>query len=452
MIVDGNILYLESCLLSSSSISIVIDKMGLPLEGIKVVEFAGLAPGPMTGCVLADFGADVIRIDKVGATLNADTLSRGKRSIAVSPKHPKGLHLLRTLIAEADVIIDPFRPGVLERLGLGPKDVEQGRDGIKGNSKLVFARLTGYQRIGQYASMAGHDINYIAISGLLSMLGAKDGPPQPPINILGDFAGGSFICILGILMALLERSKSGKGQVVEADMVTGARYLSTFLLLSSKLEHPTMGAPVNDGTEKSRGTKALDGGAPYYGVYKTKDHLWMSVGAIEPQFYAELVQILKKHVTEDIKSKIPTPESQNDQSQYVEHKAIFSQAFAQKTRDEWTKIFMSTDACVAPILNPEEAAIQAVEPRLAPDEINQDQPIVPQPAPHLSRTPARIPGGSSAFSPRDQDPGPELLLTPGEHTEEILQSWIGVKDDQIRELYKLKAIGGPDAPDVESKL
>jgi alpha-methylacyl-CoA racemase len=426
--------------------------MGLPLEGIKVVEFSGLAPGPTVGLVLADFGADVIRIDKVGATLNPDTMTRGKKSIAISPKHPKGLRMLRTLISEADVIIDPFRPGVLERLGLGPKDVEEGRDGIKGNKKLVFARLTGYQRVGPYASMAGHDINYIAISGLLSMLGTKDGPPQPPINILGDFAGGSFICIMGILMALLERTKSGKGQVVEADMVTGARYLSTFLLLSSKLEHPTMGAPVNDGTEKSRGTKALDGGAPYYGVYKTKDNLWMSVGAIEPQFYAEFVQILSKHVTEDVKNKIPKPESQNDQSQYEKHKSIFSQAFSQKTRDEWTKIYMSTDACVAPILNPEEAATHAVEPRLKVEDINEGEPIVPQPAPHLSRTPARIPGGSPAYSPRDQDPGPELLLTPGEHTNEILTSWAGVKEDQILELYKSKAIGGPDSPEVESKL
>lgn len=426
--------------------------MALPLKGIKVVEFGGLAPGPLVGMVLADFGADVVRIDKVGVSLNPDTLSRGKRSLAISPKHPKGLAALRNIISKADVLIDPFRPGVLERLGLGPEDVQKGRDGVKGNEGIVYARITGYQRSGPYSSMAGHDINYIAISGLLSMLGPKDGPPQPPINILGDFAGGSFVCLLGILIALLERSRSGKGQVVEADMVTGARYLSSFLILGSGLSHPEMGSPVNDGRNETRGRNMLDGGAPFYGVYKTKDGLWMSVGALEPQFYAELIKILSNNVTSELAKKMPVLKKQNDQSTWPAMKETFTQAFQSKTREEWTQIFGGTDACVAPILTPDEAAIEAVEPRMSADSIGPGQPAVPQPAPLLSRTPARAPGGSATFSPRDDDPGAELLLTPGEHTNEVLSQWAGLKDTQIVELWKEKAVGGTDPPEIQSKL
>lgn len=274
---------------------------GLPLAGLRVVEFGGLAPGPLVGMVLADFGADVVRIDKVGATLNPDSLCRGKRSLAISPKDPEGNKALQQLIGKADVLIDPFRPGVLERLGLGPEEM------CNENPRLVYARITGFQREGEklrlgepeasiaqsasvrlltlpssftgpYASMAGHDINYIALSGVLSMLGAgPNAPPQPPINILGDFAGGSLVCLLGVLVALVERGVSGKGQVVEADMVTGARYISTFVLLAAALEHPTWGSPVSDGTNAKRGTGMLDGGAPWYGVYRTSDGEWMSV-------------------------------------------------------------------------------------------------------------------------------------------------------------------------------
>lgn len=251
----------------------------LALAGIKVVEFAGLAPGPLVGMILADFGADVVRIDRVGITLNPDSLCRGKRSLAISPKHPKGYLALRKLLSEADVVIDPFRPGVLERLGLGPDDVAKGDSakGIKASEKCIFARITGFQRQGPYANMAGHDINYVALSGLLSFVGAAGGPPQPPMNLLADFAGGSLICVVGILVALVERSSSGKGQVVEADMVTGSRYMASFVFLSSYLAHPTWGAVINDGKNETRGRNTLDGGAPWYGVYRTSDGGWMSV-------------------------------------------------------------------------------------------------------------------------------------------------------------------------------
>ncbi len=255
----------------------------LPLAGLKVVEFSGLAPGPFTGLILADFGADVVRIDKVGAGVNPDALTRGKRSLAISPKSPSGLRTLRRLIAQADVLIEPFRPGVMERLGLGPEHVIDGKgDGCVPNPKLVYARLTGFQREGAYANMAGHDINYIALSGVLSLLGQPGGPPIPPSNLMGDFAGGSLICLTGILMALLARGNpasghAGKGQVVEADMVTGARYVATFQLLMSYVQHPAWGAMFGKGDNETRGTGVLDGAAPWYGVYQTKDKLWMSV-------------------------------------------------------------------------------------------------------------------------------------------------------------------------------
>jgi alpha-methylacyl-CoA racemase len=255
----------------------------LPLTELKVVEFAGLAPGPFTGLILADFGADVIRIDKVGAGINPDTLSRGKRSVAVNPKSRSGLRTLRKLIAEADVLIEPFRPGVMEKLGLGPEHVIDGKgEECTPNPGLVYARLTGFQRQGPYANMAGHDINYIALSGVLSMLGQAGGPPQFPANLLADFAGGSLICLTGILMALLARGNQksgngGKGQVVEADMVTGARYVATFQILMSYIRHPQWQLMFGKGDNATRGTGVLDGAAPWYGVYKTKDGLWMSV-------------------------------------------------------------------------------------------------------------------------------------------------------------------------------
>lgn len=295
--------------------------------------------------------------------------------------------------------------------------------------------------------MAGHDINYIALSGVLSLLGGKPhAPPQPPINILGDFAGGSLVCLLGILVAIIERGVSGKGQVVEADMVTGARYITTFCLLAAGLEHPLWGAPIGDGTNEKRGSGMLDGGAPWYGVYQTKDQQWMSVGAIEPQFYDEFLSILAKHSLGI--SGAPSKKSQHDRQQWPAQRDYLSRIFATKTRDEWTAIFVGTEACCVPVLTPGEAATQAVEPRMPAEAAEAGAPpIVPQPAPRLSRTPARAPTGSATYAPRDEDPGAELLLTPGEHTNEVLSDWLCMSSREIGEMYKAGAIGGPDAPE-----
>ncbi|EPQ31874.1 uncharacterized protein PFL1_00073 [Pseudozyma flocculosa PF-1] len=398
--------------------------------------------------VLADFGADVIRIDKTNATLNPDSLCRGKRSIAVSPKDPDGLDLLKQLIATADVVIDPFRPGVLERLGLGPQDLE--KDIQRG---LVLARLTGFQRVGPYANMAGHDINYIALSGVLSMLGKAGDAPEPPSNILGDFAGGSMICLLGILFALIERSRSGRGQVVEADMVTGARYASTFLLLTSYLSHPQYGAMLNDGTDATRGRNILDGGAPWYGVYKCQDGGWMSVGAIEPHFYKVFLDVLKKALpSAPAGTQHPSVKTQFDRNEWPQMQRYFAACFAQLPRKDWERFFLRTDACVAPVLSRDEAALDGVIPGANPDNVESGNPVVPGVAPKLSRTPGRNPSGSAGGEWEDQ--GAEMLLTPGEHTDDILaELGIGGGDRRI-ELYRRGAVDGPDKPEglIRSKM
>ncbi|PWN19017.1 putative alpha-methylacyl-CoA racemase [Microstroma glucosiphilum] len=434
-------------MVSSSSSSSSSPSSSLPLTGLKVVEFAGLAPGPMVGLVLADFGADVIRIDKVGAALNADGLCRGKRSIAVDPKTGEGLRTLRRLIAKADVLIDPFRPNVLERLGLGPAEVEKGwkEEGIEGNARLVYARLTGFQRTGPYANMAGHDINYIALSGLLSMLGPRGGAPQPPINLLGDFAGGSLICLIGILLALLERSKSGKGQVVEADMVTGARYVASFLLLTSYLEHPSWGKVVNNGTDEERGTGMLDGGAPWYGVYRCKDGGWMSVGAIEPQFYSALLSILKESLSSSSLSH-PSPADQHKKDGWPALTQYLTDAFLSKSRSEWENIFVNTDACCVPVLTRDEAAVSGITPGRSQDLVDGGETVVPSPAPRLARTPAKVAAGSPEAG---EDEGEyEALLPCGEHTREVLKEWVGLGEDEMTALARSRAISG-DGLEVE---
>src|SRR5215468_524844 len=280
------------------------------LEGIRVVEMAGLAPAPFCGLILADFGADVVRVDRVGAG-SVDQLARGKRSVAVNLKSPEGVATVLRLIERADVLLEPYRPGVMERLGLGP-EVACAR-----NPRLVYARLTGFGQDGPYANMAGHDINYIAISGALSLLGRKGEKPLAPVNLLGDFAGGGMLCALGIALALLERGRSGKGQVVDAAMADGSAYLSTFVY---KFRNAGF-------WRDERGTNLLDGGAPFYETYRTKDGQYMSVGAIEPQFYAALLQGLGLDP-----AAMP---QQMDQASWAATAARFTEIFASKTRDEW---------------------------------------------------------------------------------------------------------------------
>jgi alpha-methylacyl-CoA racemase len=369
------------------------------LKGIRVIEMAGLAPAPFCGMILADFGADVVRIDRVGSG-SFDHLARGKRSVAVNLKSPEGVATVLRLAEQADVLLEPYRPGVMERLGLGP-EVACAR-----NPRLVYARLTGFGQEGPYANMAGHDINYIAISGALSLLGRKGEKPLAPVNLLGDFAGGGMLCALGITLALLERAQSERGQVIDAAMVDGAAYLGTFIY---KFRNAGM-------WRDDRGTNMLDGAAPFYDTYRTKDGLYMSVGAIEPQFYAALLKGLGLDPA--------TMPQQMDQSTWQQTAARFSEIFASRTRDEWCGIFDGTDACVAPVLGLGEAGEHPHNrdrKLLIPDQHGKHEPA---PAPRLSRTPGD---------------GRRPLPKVGEHTQTVLGEF-GFDNAEIERLKEAGAV------------
>ncbi|KAF7551549.1 hypothetical protein G7046_g7691 [Stylonectria norvegica] len=309
-----------------------------PLSGIKVLEFAGLAPGPFAGMLLADAGASVLRVDRAqpGTTHSfgtappptEDMLARHKASIAVDLKSPAGIALLHGLIPHVDVLIDPFRPGVLEKLGLGPDAL------LALNPRLIYGRMTGFRRDGKYAAMAGHDINYLAVSGALSLLGRDGEKPHPPWNILADFAGGGAVLFQGVLLAILARQTSGKGQVVEANMVDGSSYLATFprMALKSELGH------------HGRGRNLLDGGAPFYDTYETSDGKYMSVGTVEPHFFALLLHGLGL-------SNLGWEEKRNDRANWPELKTLITKAFKSKPRAAWEAIFDGTDACCTPVLD-----------------------------------------------------------------------------------------------------
>jgi len=350
--------------------------------------------------ILADFGAEVVRVDRVGAG-SMDQLARGKRSVAVNLKSPEGVETVLRLIENADVLLEPYRPGVMERLGLGP-DVACAR-----NPRLVYARLTGFGQDGPYAPMAGHDINYIAISGALSLLGRKGEKPLAPVNLLGDFAGGGMLCALGICLALLERAHSGKGQVVDTAMVDGAAYLATFVY---KFRNSGM-------WRDERGTNMLDSAAPFYDTYPTKDGEFMSVGAIEPQFYAALL----KGLGIDAEGMPP----QLDQSSWTKTKERFAEVFATKTRAEWCAVFDGTDACVAPVLNLGEAhehPHNRARGLLIPDAQGK---LEPAPAPRLSRTPGD---------------GSRPLPGVGEHTKAVLAEY-GFTASEIERLLGAGVVG-----------
>ena len=297
--------------------------------------------GPYVGLLLADGGADVLRIDRavpgkthtpgVEPPLGTDFLTRRKSSIAVNLKSPRGVDLIKELAKTADVIIDPFRPGVLERLGLGPDVLS------RINSKLIYGRMTGFRRQGKYAAMAGHDINYLAVSGVLSLLGRSGDKPYAPINLVADFAGGGATLFHGILLAVIARQRTGRGQIVEANMVDGANYLATFPRLTRK-------TPVGN---RPRGENLLDSGCPYYETYETRDGKYMSVGALEPQFYAALVKGLGlMHKGWD--------RTREDRATWPEMRAIFETVFKSKTRSEWEAVFDGTDACCLPVLEYDE--------------------------------------------------------------------------------------------------
>lgn len=329
----------------------------LPLSGLRVLEFAGLAPVPFASLLLTDFGASTLRVDRYTKNSSApapDTLTNGKASIALDLKSDAGRRLALELARKADVLLDPFRPGVLEGLGLGPEVL------LKENPRLIYARLTGFRRDDPvWRNAAGHDINYLALSGVLSLLGPAGGAPNPPINLLADFAGGGLMCVLGILLALYERQRSGRGQVVDTNMVDGVDYISGFI--KGMMSRGLWG--------QGRGRNLLDGGVPFYGVYKCKgEDEWVSVGALEPQFYKEMVQKMFPDSWNEL------PDRQNPRN-WKKLREKFAAKFAEKSKNEWTSIFAGSDACVVPILTMQEAA-----------ERNGVRPPV-----GLGRTPGKVP-------------------------------------------------------------
>ncbi|KAJ6619679.1 CoA-transferase family III [Mycena sp. CBHHK59/15] len=377
----------------------------MALTDLKVIEFAGLAPGPFAGLILADNGASVIRIDRPSAH-SSDILCRGKKSAAINPKIPSGKAALMRLVASADILIDPFRPGVMERLGLGP-EIFLGNGASPGlNEKLIYARMIG---IGPHKDMAGHDINYLALSGVLAMLPGSVDKPAFPLNLLADFAGGGLTCALGILLALIERGKSGRGQVVDSDMVSGTRYLSSFPLLG--LLNP------------SSPCRLLDGGAPFYDVYTCKDGRWISVGCLEPAFFEVFLEGFLQEVSSELHTAdgwTPTVDVQFDVEQWPKLKEYLTKGFALHRRDHWASVFHGTDACAVPVLTPEEAAV--LDPSSSP---------FPVPHPRVS---------SSALAPI-RTIHPEGILQAGQHTREVLMTELGLSDVQLEEMEKEGAIG-----------
>ncbi|KAH8656540.1 CoA-transferase family III domain-containing protein [Tricladium varicosporioides] len=396
-----------------------------PLMGLRVLEFAGLAPGPFAGLLLADNGASVLRIDRsipnvthsTSSSLppvTGDLLTRFKASIAVDLKSASGVEFVKSLVPHADIVIDPFRPGVLEKLGLGP-DVLLGL-----NERIILGRMTGFRRDGKYKDMAGHDINYIAVSGALAMLGRKGEKPLPPGNILGDFAGGGATLFQGILLALLAREKSGKGQVVEANMVDGSSYLATFPRMLMK-------TPM---WERPRGENTLDSGCPWYDTYETKDGKYMAVGALEPQFFRELIKGL------GLEGR-GIQENREDRNTWPKVKQLFEQTFKSKIRSEWEKVFDKTDACCTPVLDYRELES---DPGREGDQ---------RPAVTLRATPSyALAAGSLSRDPSEgQGPGVEgasyagAALYPGQGGEEMLGQWLGWKRGKNFEFEKGGLVG-----------
>ena len=341
-----------------------------PLAGIRVVELASLGPGPFCAMVLADLGADVVRIERPGG---ADrTLGRSRPVVTADLKTERGVRFVLRLVESADVLVEGFRPGVTERLGVGPEACHAL------NPRLVYGRMTGWGQQGPLAQAAGHDINYIAMAGTLGAIGVDGSPPTPPLNLLGDFGGGGLLLALGVLAALLERGTSGSGQVVDAAMVDGAALLATMV-------HEM----IASGTWSSeRGSNLLDGGAPFYAVYATADAGWMSVGALEPQFFAALVDVLEVDFPLD---------RQYDPAAWPELTSKLEAAFAAKTRDEWEEAFVGSDACCVPVLTPLEAQHHPANDARGVF-VDVGGATVPGPAPRFSRSrpPDPSPGGGRA--------------------------------------------------------
>jgi alpha-methylacyl-CoA racemase len=358
-----------------------------PLSGVRVLEIQGMGPGPFATMILSDFGADVIRVDRADSVGHEkgdrvaalDVLARGRRSVALDLKRPAAVDLVLRLVDQADVLVEGYRPGVMERLGLGPGVC------LERNPRLVYGRVTGWGQDGPWAAQAGHDINYIALAGTLWPIGRAGEAPVPPINYVGDFGGGGMLLALGICAALTERAASGRGQVVDAAMVDGAALINGFMY--------GMRAQGQWGPE--RGKNMLDTGAPYYEVYETADGKWVSVGAIESKFFRHLVTRLGLDID---------PGTQNDEAQWPALREKLAAIFATRTRDEWTELLEDADACFAPVLSPWEAPEHPHNAARA--TFTESHGLTqPSPAPRFARTPGAIAG-----------PPP----VPGQHTAEIL--------------------------------
>jgi alpha-methylacyl-CoA racemase len=377
-----------------------------PLAGITVIELAGIGPGPFCGMMLADLGADVIRVDRAQSVQGgdperppADLLARGRRSVGVDLKSPDGVEVVLSLVERADALIEGFRPGVTERLGLGPDEC------LARNPRLVYGRMTGWGQDGPYASTAGHDINYISLAGALDPIGRRGEAPVPPLNLVGDFGGGGLLLAFGIVAGLLEARTSGQGQVIDAAMVDGAAALMT-------MTHSMRAMGIwND----ERGTNMLDTGAHFYDVYETADGGYVSIGSIEPQFYAELLRLTGLE-GEDLPW-------QHDRAQWPALKERLAGIFRTKTRDEWCEIMEGTDVCFAPVLTIPEAVAH-------PHNVHRGTFVevagIPQPgpAPRFSRTEAAI-----ARPPAHA----------GQHTDEILAG-AGFDADRIAKLRETGAV------------
>ena len=363
-----------------------------PLHGIRIVEFAGIGPGPYAGMMLADHGAEVIRIDRPGGMVfPADPLTRSRKSISLDMKNPEAVAIARELCKTADGIIEGLRPGVMERLGLGPDVL------IGDNPRLVYGRMTGWGQYGPYAQAAGHDINYISLSGVLHTVGRAGEKPVPPVNYIGDFGGGGMMLAFGMVAALLSAKSTGKGQVIDCAMTDGSAVLSAM----------TWGFKAMGVWKDEAGVNRLDGGAPYYDTYACADGKFISIGSIEPQFYA----LLRKHTGLDAD---PAFDAQDDQSQWGALKDKVTALFLTKTRDEWCALMEMTDVCFAPVLSLEEAPLHPHNVARG-TFIDVGGVIQPAPAPRYSETVVDTP----TPSPKVGAHSDEILLGLGFNAERI---------------------------------
>jgi alpha-methylacyl-CoA racemase len=377
-----------------------------PLSGIRVVELAGIGPAPFCGMMLSDMGAEVLRIDRTGPVdlgLNGDpkfdVLNRGKQSVAIDLKSPAGMNAALRLISLSDAVIEGFRPGVMERLGLGPAEC------LSRNPRLVYGRVTGWGQTGPMAQTAGHDVNYIALTGVLHAIGRRHEKPVPPLNLIGDFGGGGMVLAFGVVCAILQTRQSGKGQIIDAAMIDGSLALMAGIF----------GLRAEGSWSDERGTNALDTGAPFYDVYETADQKYIAIGALETRFYQALLKGLGL--------ENDGLQDQWDKSGWPRLREALSARIASRSRDEWVTIFADYDACLAPVLSTEEA-IAHPHHRERGTFVTLDGVVQPAPAPRFSVTATEI-----------QSPPP----VPGEHSETALAAW-GFSADEIAALLSGGAV------------